>query len=115
MYVSEPPACLCQVLELTQGQRVEVEILAVLVQQIQDSRCQHGMDGTHTPGNYSHAFATYMVLYMVFLLMPLLFIWYHTVCGIYAHASAIYMVVYGMVFVLMPLLNAHGTNMYVDI
>lgn len=40
-----------QVMELTQGQRVEVEILAVLVQQIQKRRQEHGMHGSDTPGN----------------------------------------------------------------
>ena len=37
-------------MELTQGQRVEVEILAVLVQQMQNSRQEHGMHGSDTPG-----------------------------------------------------------------
>ena len=38
-----------QVMELTQGQRVEVEILGVLVQQMQNSRQEHGMQGSDTP------------------------------------------------------------------
>ncbi|DBB11777.1 hypothetical protein WJX82_011005 [Trebouxia sp. C0006] len=39
-----------KVMELTQGQRVEVEILAVLVQQMQNRRQEHGMHGSDTPG-----------------------------------------------------------------
>ena len=53
---------LLQVLELTQGQTVEVEILAVLVQAMQDSRQQHGMQGTDAPGRPQ-------------LWQPCLFIW----------------------------------------
>ncbi len=41
---------LLQVLELTQGQKMEVEVLAVLVQRMQESRQQHNMDGKDTPG-----------------------------------------------------------------
>ena len=48
-------------LELTQGQTVEVEILAVLVQEMQDSREQHGMQGTDAPGS-STALAFWPVL-----------------------------------------------------
>lgn len=92
------PRLLCQVLELTQGQRVEVEILAVVVQQIQDSRCQHGMDGTHTPGIYAHAFATYMISYMVY-----------DVC---AHAVAIYMVTHGMWYLCSCRCYLYGSRWY---
>lgn len=38
-----------QVLELTQGQQVEKEILAVLVRQMQEGRQKEGMDGYDTP------------------------------------------------------------------
>lgn len=40
-----------QVLELTQGQQVEVEILTVLVQQVQAGRQKAGIDGQDTKGD----------------------------------------------------------------
>ena len=39
-------------LELTQGQQVEKEILAVLVQQVQEGRQKGGIQGEHTPSEH---------------------------------------------------------------
>lgn len=43
---------LLQVLELTQGQQIEKEILAVLVQQMQEGRQKEGMDGQDKPSEH---------------------------------------------------------------
>lgn len=39
-----------QVLELTRGERIEIEILSVLVLRVQQGRQQDGTDGTDRPG-----------------------------------------------------------------
>lgn len=48
-----------QVLELTQGERVEIEILTVLVQCVQQGRQHDGTDGTNRPGRLCTACKKY--------------------------------------------------------
>ena len=50
-----------QVLELTQGQKVEVEILTLLVNHLQEVRQQQGLDGKEAPGK-AHSSSSLVLL-----------------------------------------------------
>ena len=69
MQACEACECTPQVLELTQGQQVESEILTVLVQQVQAGRQAAGVDGQDTKGEPAAPY--HLVLYLLaFVFQP---------------------------------------------